>query len=215
MTSARTGASFRTPRTVASAASATRAARPGARRHLQHFLRRVGGQHPVPRQFRHQRRQPVELHLRAAGMQVERALPQLADLAEPAADRHPVHRVRAEVFEQASGEIPHVQHRFQRQSVMGANRIFRSRSGAARHVAEPHGAGHIDAAMDGGNPRRAGERVHDARGAEDGKPADDAEPRVPRLLRQRFAARNGNLDFGRRAAQLRDGRASSSGGAPG
>ena len=81
--------------------------------------------------------------------------------------------------------------------------------------AKTHGARHVDAAVDRGDPGRAGKRMHDARRAEDGQPADDAEPRVPRLLRQRLAAGNGNLDLDIRAAQFGDDARPSSGAAPG
>ena len=116
--------------------------------------------------------------------EIQRTLPQLADLAEAAADGEARHRMGAQILEQAAGEIPHVQHRLERQAVMGAHRILRGRSGAARDMAEPHGPRHVDSAMDGGNPRRTGKRIDDAGGAEDGQPADDAEPRVPCLFCQ-------------------------------
>ena len=93
MMSGATGASLQQrPRTVASAPARHAVGQIESRRHLQHLLGRVGGQHRCARQFGHEVGQPVEVHLAAAGMQVERALRQLGDLAEAAADGHPRHR---------------------------------------------------------------------------------------------------------------------------
>lgn len=60
-------------------------------------------------------------------------------------------------------------------------------------MVEAHGARHVDAAMDGMDPGRAGIRDDDARGSENRQAADDAEPRIERLLRQQFATFDGNL----------------------
>ncbi len=56
-----------------------------------------------------------------------------------------------------------------------------------------HRPRHVDAAMDGVDPGRAGIRHHDSRGAQDGQPADDAQPAVQRALGQLFAARDGDF----------------------
>jgi cobalt-precorrin-5B (C1)-methyltransferase len=56
-------------------------------------------------------------------------------------------------------------------------------------------AGDVDAAMDGMDPGRAGERHDHARRAEDREPADNAEAGVPGLACQRLPAGNGDLDF--------------------
>ena len=63
-------------------------------------------------------------------------------------------------------------------------------------VGEPRGAGDVDAALDRMNPGRARIGHDDAGGAEDRQAADDAEPAVERLRRQRLAARDRNLDLG-------------------
>ncbi len=58
------------------------------------------------------------------------------------------------------------------------------------------GARHIDAAMDRMDPGRARIRHDDPGGAEDRQAADNAEPSVERLGRERLAAGNGDLDLG-------------------
>ena len=72
---------------------------------------------------------------------------------------------------------------------------FGGRAGRARHMGEAGGAGHVDAAMDGVDPGRAGIGHDDAGGAEDRQAADDAEARVEGLGGKRFAARDGDLDL--------------------
>ena len=54
----------------------------------------------------------------------------------------------SQVFQQATGKIPHVQHGFERQAVMGAHGVFRGGSRAACHVMEPHGARHVNSTVD-------------------------------------------------------------------
>ena len=134
MTSACTGASLSTPRTVASAASATRAARPVPSAISRTSCAVLAASTLSRGSSGSSAGQPVELHLRAAGMQVQCALRQLGDLAEAAADRHARHRMGAEIFEQPAGEIAHVQHGLQRQAEMRPHRIFGGRPGAARHM---------------------------------------------------------------------------------
>ena len=65
---------------------------------------------------------------------------------------------------------------------------------AAATWVEPRRARHVDAAMDRVDPGGAAVGHHHAGGAEDGKPADDAQPTVEGLRRQRLAARNGDGD---------------------
>ena len=60
---------------------------------------------------------------------------------------------------------------------------------------EPHRAGHVDSAMDRGDPCRAGKRMHHARRPEDRQSTDDPQPRIPCLQRQRFAIGNGDFDL--------------------
>ena len=57
------------------------------------------------------------------------------------------------------------------------------------------GAGDVDAPVDGMDPGRTRIGNDDARGAEDRKPAFDAEPPVEGLLGQFLAARNGDGDI--------------------
>ena len=55
-------------------------------------------------------------------------------------------------------------------------------------------AGDVDAAPDAVDPGGAGVRHHDAGGAQDGQPAEDAEPRVPGALRDLLAVVDRDLD---------------------
>ncbi len=59
----------------------------------------------------------------------------------------------------------------------------------------PQATRNVDAAMDRGDPRRAGVGHNNPGGAEDRQPADDAEAAVERLRGQRLAVRDGDLHF--------------------
>jgi hypothetical protein len=143
----------------------------------------------------HPRRQPVEVHLAAPRMQVHRPLRHLRELAEAAGHRHPVDRMGAKIFQHAADEVAHVDQCRIVQAVKPLDGGFRGRAGGPGHVAQPGGARHVDALMNGGNPRRARKRMHDPGGAEDRQTAEDAEARVPGFLRQRLSARHRNLDL--------------------
>ncbi len=60
-------------------------------------------------------------------------------------------------------------------------RRHRAEFGGGGEMRKPRGAGDIDAAGDGGDPGRRRVGNHDSGGAEDGKPAHDAKPRIERL----------------------------------
>ena len=106
------------------------------------------------------------------------------------------HRVAAQIFQHAAGEIAHVDQGLSRAGRRAPARAFSEVEPVAPATwVEAAGAGDIDAAMDRVDPGRAGIGNDHARGAEDRQPADDAEPRIERLLRNRLAARNGDLDL--------------------
>ncbi len=88
------------------------------------------------------------------------------------------------IFEHAAHEVAHVDQRRLGQIVKLAHRRLRARPGGARDVGEPGGARHVDAAMDRGDPGRAGIRHHDAGGAEDRQAAHDAQTPVEGLARR-------------------------------
>ena len=122
------------------------------------------------------------------------ALRQLRQLAEAAGKREARHGMAAQVFERAADEIAHVDERRLRQPEEALDGGLRGRAGRRREVIEAGGARHVDAALDGMNPGGAGIGNDDAGGAEDGETADDAEPRIERLRRQRRAAGDGDGD---------------------
>ena len=68
-------------------------------------------------------------------------------------------------------------------------------AGRAGDMGKAHGARHIDAAMDGVNPGRAGIGDDDAGRAEDRYAAENAEAAVERALRHLLAVRHGDLDL--------------------
>ena len=143
-------------------------------------------------------------------MQVEQALGELGHLADAAGDGDARHGMRAQIFQHAADEIAHVDQRGLGQVVQFLDCGLGCRAGRAGDLREARGASDIDAAMDRMDPSRAGIGHDDAGGAEDRQSADDAEPSVEGLGRERFAAGNGDLDLdiagvavGRR--NLRDG----------
>ena len=81
------------------------------------------------------------------------------------------------------------------QLVERLDRRLGGRAGRAGDMGEAGGARHVDAAVDRGDPGRAGKGHDDAGRAEDRQAAHDAEPRVPGLVGQRLAAGNGDLDL--------------------
>ncbi len=80
-------------------------------------------------------------------------------------------------------------------------------AGGAGDMGEPHGAGDVDAAMDGVNPGRAGIGMTMPGRSEDRDAAQNAEARVERALGHRLAAGHGDLDLdvGGLAGRLGDG----------
>ncbi len=108
------------------------------------------------------------------------------------------HRMETEILQHATREVTHVEHGLERQSVAGAYRILGGRARTARDVLKADCTGHIDAAVDRGDPCGTGEWIDDARGAEDRKAPHDAEPRVPGFLGEGCSSRNGDLDLGPR-----------------
>ena len=136
------------------------------------------------------------IDLGARGMKIERALRELRQLRESAGDREFWDRMVAQIFEQPAGEVSHVEERDVGERVARSHGLLRCVAGRARHMLEPGGARDVDAAVDRMNPCRAGEGHDDAGRAEDGKPADDAEARVPGFCGERLAAGNGDFDLG-------------------
>ena len=119
---------------------------------------------------------------------------ELGELSESAADGQPRYRMAAQVLEQAAREVPHVEHRGIRQVVQRLDRALGGRAGAARNVRVAGRNRHVDAAMNGVDPGRAGVGNHHAGGAQNRNPADDSQPRVPGLSRQPLAVGDRNLD---------------------
>ena len=118
----------------------------------------------------------------------------LVILATPPAMVTRGHRMPAQIFEHAADEVAHVDQRDLRQAVELLHAGLGARAGGAGDVGQAGGARDFDAGMDRMNPSRARIGHDDAGGAEDRQAADDAEPAVERLRRQRFAAGNRNLD---------------------
>ncbi len=113
---------------------------------------------------------------------------ELRELAETARHGEAGNRVTAQVFERAADEVAHVDEGDLRQGMQLRRRRLRGRTGRCRDMRDAGSARDIDAAMDRVYPRRTGVGDDDPRGAEDGEPADDAEPSVQGFRRQRLAA---------------------------
>lgn len=135
--------------------------------------------------------QKGRVHPRTGGVQVERAGRQLDQLGEAAGQGQALHRVAAQVFQQAAGKVPHVDMRRVGQAEQPSRRRLRGVAGAGHHMAQPQRPRHVDAAMDGLHPRRAGIGHHHPGGAQHRQAADDAQPAVEGPFGQRAAAGNG------------------------
>ena len=154
--------------------------------------RQIGGPACGARKVCKQRK----IDLPAPRMEIGEALRQLGHLGNAAGDGDARHRMAAHIFEHSADEISHVDQCDLRQAVKFLNRGFRTAAGRTGDVREAGGARHIDAAMNGVDPRRARIGHDDARRAEDRQAADDAETAVQRLRRQFHAARNRNFHVG-------------------
>src|SRR5438552_3241665 len=109
---------------------------------IEHLLRGIGPGNRRRDLRWHPLRKPHEIDLTASRMQVEGALCELHELGETAADGDPPYRMLAQILQQSSGEVAHVDHRFERQTVEGTDRCLRRRPGAAGDVLEPGGTRH-------------------------------------------------------------------------
>ena len=123
-----------------------------------------------------------------AAMQVEMAGGELAELAEAAAHRQPRDRCAPQVLEHRAREIAHLDQRHVGQLIVRAHRVLARVARARGNVRDAVRPRDVDALVDRRDIGRARERPHDAGRAEDRQPADDAEARVHRLQRERFAA---------------------------
>ena len=132
--------------------------------------------------------QPIEIDCPGAGMKIEQTLAQLRDLGDAAGHGDAGQGMAAQIFQHAAGEVPHVDQRVLRQSVQCLDRRLGGRAGRPRDMRKPGGARDVDAPIDTVDPGGAGIRHDDPGGAEDRQPADDAEPRVERLARDRLPA---------------------------
>ena len=126
---------------------------------------------------------------------------------------------RRRYFSMPPTKVAHVDQRDLRQPVELLHGRFGTRAGGAGDVGETRGARDIDAGMNRMDPRRARIGHDDSGGAEDRQTADNAEPAVECFCRQRFTARNRDLDLGVgraacRGRNFRDGVARSCGAAP-
>ena len=149
-----------------------------------------------------QARQASRVDPAAARMQVEMAGGELGQLGEAAGQGQARHRMPAQVFQRAADEIAHLDQRLLGQPVETLHGALRGRAGRGGDMVDPGGAGHIDAAVDRVDPRRAGIRHDNAGRPQHRQPADDAEPRVHRLFGETLAARDRDRDgdIGRRCA---------------
>ena len=118
-------------------------------------------------------------------MQIEMTGGQLGELGEPAGQGQTRHRMTAQIFQRAADKIAHIDQRLLGQSIKPLHGLLGGRAGRGGDMVETGGAGHVDAALDRVDPRRAGIRHDDAGRAEHRQPADDAEPLVHRLGRER------------------------------
>lgn len=100
-----------------------------------------------------------------------------------------------QIFEHAADEIPHVDEGEVGQVVELLHPILRGRAGAAGNMIDVARAGHVDAAMNGRDPGRAGKGMDDPRGAEDREPAENAETRIPGMARHLLALRDRDRDL--------------------
>jgi len=87
----------------------------GLARQLEHLVGGVGAarlllQRSAGAQLAEQAGQPVEIDLAAPRMQVQVSHGQLGDLGEAAAEGEARQRMAAQVLEQATGEVAHVEH---------------------------------------------------------------------------------------------------------
>src|ERR1700746_2440359 len=132
---------------------------------------------------------------------------ELGELCKSAGYRQPSDRVTTQILQSAAYEIAHIDQGVIGQVVKALNGALRGRSGRGRNVVEPSGAGDIDPAVDGVDPRSAGVGDDDAGCAEDSQSTDTPEPRVHRLLGKALATgdrdrhsdiRRGRVNFGGR-----------------
>ncbi len=130
----------------------------------------------------------TEVHLAAGRMQVHRAGGELGEFCKTACDGHALDRVAGEVFEEAAGKVAHVDHGVVREAERRLRGSFGRGACGGGDVGQTSGAGDIDAAVDGMDPRGAGVGIDDACGAQNGEAADNAEPRVPGFGREFGAA---------------------------
>src|SRR5215469_8065171 len=145
----------------------------------------------------------LKIDFAALGVQIDQPLRELSHLGDAARDRDPRHRMPPQIFQHATDEIAHVDQCDFRQAIKLLGGAFGIRSSRPDNVLKAGGARDIDARIDRVDPGRA--RIwHDNTGrAENRQAADDAEPCIDRLGRERRAAGYGNLDLGIGSASIR------------
>ena len=142
-----------------------------------------------------ERSQCSEIERTALRMQIEQALRELGHLCNAAGDGDVRNRMCAQIFEHAADEVAHVDQCLLPERMQPHDSLFRGPTRCPSDVRKSESASDIDPLVDTGDPRGAGIRHHDARGAEDRQTADDAQARIERARRKRFAIRNCDFDF--------------------
>ena len=204
------------PASTAAAVSQARAATASPREmpsrsgHVERLSRGVGAADRVGKLFgaaalpRHVGERG-QIDAAARGVKIEQTLRELGHLGDTAGDGDARNGMVAKIFQHAADEIAHVDQRAVGKTIQRLHRGLGGSPRGAGDMANPGGAGHVDALMDRGDPGRAGIGHDDAGGAEDRQAAENAEPRVQRLRRQLFAAgdRDFDLDIACRAGAAR------------
>ena len=116
----------------------------------------------------------------AMGVQVEVTRRQFGEFRNPPDDRELGYWMLAQVFQDSTDEVAHVEQFDARIQLFGD--LFRRRSGAGGCVRRAGCDGDVDAAVDRCDPRRARVGHDDTGGAEDTQPSEHTDARVPGLL---------------------------------
>ena len=141
-----------------------------------------------------QARKPLIINAPALGVEVEQSLPELRHLGETACNRDPWDRMMLQIFQHPADEIAHFDQGCFREPVKALHGNLGCIPRRAGDVLKSGGAGDVYPTMDRVNPGGAGEWNDDPGGSQDRKAADNAKPRIERLLSQRFAAWDRNVD---------------------
>ena len=122
-------------------------------------------------------------------------LGKLDQFGKPAGNADKLDRVLAQIFQHPAHKIAHIKDRFIGQAIECPNGGLGRFSRRTGDMVSAGGAGNINAAMDGMDPRRTAKRDDNPRGSQHRKTTDNAQTRVPRFGGNFLPAGNGNFDL--------------------